>query len=291
MCEPWPVQPFLEVAQAIAEEAGERIREAAARTISFEHKGAIDLVTETDRAVEEFATERLRREFPDHLVVGEEASGAAIARPDEGQLAWYLDPLDGTTNFAHSFPQYSFSLGLARGSELILGVVHDPTRRETFAAEKGGGAVRNGDKVAVSRTGELAAALLGTGFPYDRREHVDFYLSFVREFILTTHGIRRGGSAALDLCAVACGRLDGFWEWKLRPWDTVAGVVIAREAGAVATDFLGRDFDPYGRQTLVSNGRIHDEMLAALSRVGAWGEGRGAGGGGATRGSFERGSG
>lgn len=270
------VSRFLEVAQAVAEEAGEQIRAAAGAGIAFEHKGTIDLVTAIDHAVEAFATARLRDEFPGHLIVGEEASSAEIARPAADQLAWYLDPLDGTTNFAHTYPQYSFSLGLARGTELIAGVVHDPTRRETFAAEKGGGAFLNGTRISVSQTGALSAALIGTGFPYDRRQHVDFYLSYVREFILTTHGIRRGGSAAIDLCAVACGRLDGFWEWKLKPWDTVAGVVIVREAGGATSDFEGRDFDPYGLQTLVSNGRIHAEMVALLKEIGARGEGRGA---------------
>lgn len=259
----------MDVALAVAHEAGEQIAAAAGRAIGFEHKGAIDLVTATDRAVEQFATERLRREFPDHLVVGEEASTAQIVRPDGEQYAWYLDPLDGTTNFAHTFPQYAFSLGLARGNELVLGVVQDPNRGETFTAMRGSGAFRNGERIAVSSTGLLADALLGTGFPYDRREHIDFYLGFVREFIMNSHGIRRGGSAALDLCSVACGRLDGFWEWKLRPWDTVAGTVIAREAGGQATDFTGAPFDPYGDQTLVSNGLIHAEMIAALGRSAA----------------------
>lgn len=260
----------MDVAVAIAEEAGERIRAAAGRAVRFEHKGAIDLVTDTDRAIEVFATARLRAEFPDHLIVGEESAVAgAIARPAADQLAWYLDPLDGTTNFAHSYPQYGFSLGLARGRELVVGVVHDPNRRETFAAQQGAGASRNGEKIAVSEVDRLGSALIGTGFPYDRREHVDFYLSYVREFLLNTHGIRRGGSAALDLCSLACGRLDGFWEWKLSPWDTVAGIVIAREAGARTSDFTGAAFDPYGQQTLVSNGKIHDAMIALLTEIGA----------------------
>ncbi len=270
MCDRLTVDRFLEVAKQIAEEAGERIRQAAGRGVRFEHKGAIDLVTETDRAVEAFATERLRREFPEHMVIGEEDSGdCEIARPGADHLAWYLDPLDGTTNFTHSFPQYGFSLGLAHGSELVLGVVHDPNRRETFAAERGGGAYCNGERIAASSVTDLSAALVGTGFPYDRREHVDFYLGYVREFLMRTHGIRRGGSAALDLCSVACGRLDGFWEWKLHPWDTVAGIVIAREAGAITSDFAGAPFDPYGQQTLVSNESIHRGMVDLLGEIAA----------------------
>jgi myo-inositol-1(or 4)-monophosphatase len=270
------VERFLQVAESVALEAGERIRAASGRAVHFEHKGVVDFVTDTDRAVEVFATERLRAEFPGHLVIGEEASGADVTRPADDRFAWYLDPLDGTTNFAHSFPQYAFSLGLARGRDLLLGVVHDATRRETFTAIRGAGAFLNGTRISVSETARLSGALLGTGFPYDRRDHIDFYLSFVREFILTSHDIRRGGSAALDLCSVACGRLDGFWEWKLHPWDTVAGVVVAREAGALASDFDGRPFDPYGEQTLVSNGRIHPDMLEILALTLVGGEGRGA---------------
>jgi len=269
------VEKFLQIAASVALEAGERIRDAAGRAVRFEHKGEVDFVTDTDRAVELFATERLRAAFPDHLVVGEEASGPELARPAADQFAWYLDPLDGTTNFAHSFPQYAFSLGLARGPELLLGVVHDVARRETFTAVRGAGAFLNGVRIAVSETARLSGSLIGTGFPYDRRDHIDFYLGFVREFILNSHDIRRGGSAALDLCSVACGRLDGFWEWKLHPWDTVAGVVIAREAGGVASDFDGRAFDPYGAQTLVSNGSIHRDMLEIFAMMGARGEGRG----------------
>jgi len=259
------VQRFLDVARSIAVDAGQRIREAASQSIRIEHKGAVDLVTETDRAIEEVACARLRSEFPGHLVVGEEGSaGSAIARPGDRQWAWYLDPVDGTTNFAHSLPHFAFSLGLARGSELILGVVHDPMRRETFEAMQGAGAFLNGDKISVSNTSDLASALVGTGFPYDRREHIDFYLRFVRDFIMATHGIRRAGSAALDLCSVACGRLDGFWEWKLNPWDTAAGTVIAREAGGHVSDFTSAAFDPYGEQTLASNGLIHQQMSTLL---------------------------
>ncbi len=257
---------FHDVAVEIAAEASAHIEEALGTAVAVEQKGAVNLVTAVDRAVEETATARLRSEFPTHLIVAEEASeSTGIARPTTGHYAWYVDPVDGTTNFAHSYPQFAFSLGLAHGDELILGVVCDPTRRETFTATAGGGAFLNGERIQVSASPALDTALIGTGFPYDRREHIDFYLGFTRDFIMRSHGIRRGGSAALDLCNVACGRLDGFWEWKLKPWDTVAGVVIAREAGGRATSFDGASFDPYGMQTLVSNGRIHGEMLAVFA--------------------------
>jgi len=258
-------EEFVSVALEVAGAAGRRLRAAWAEPKTFEHKGEIDLVTATDREVEALVVEALQRAFPDHLLIGEEASsGRSVPRPRDDQYAWYIDPLDGTTNFAHSFPQFSVSIGLARGRELVLGVVHDPVRGETFAARSGHAATLNGERIHVSTTERLEAALVGTGFPYDRREHVDFYLGFVREFILRTHGVRRLGSAALDLCAVACGRLDGFWEWKLSPWDTAAGVVILREAGGVVSDFAGSPFDLYGNQTLASNGRVHGDMVAVL---------------------------
>ena len=260
---------YLKIAVEIAQEAGEHIRTAAHSSLQIEHKGAVNLVTQVDHEVERCAHSRLVAEFPQHLIVAEEASGDTclhdIARPLSREFAWYLDPVDGTTNFAHSYPMYAFSLGLARGNELLIGVVYDPTRQEMFTAIKGEGAFLNGERIQVSHTATLATALIGTGFPYDRREHLDFYLGYLRDFIMKTHGIRRGGSAALDLCAVACGRLDGFWEWKLKPWDTVAGVVIACEAGATAAAFDGDAFDPYGQQTLVSNTLIHEEMLAVLA--------------------------
>jgi len=258
-------EEFLNVALDVAAAAGERLRVAWGEPKTFEHKGEIDLVTATDRAVEALVIDALRRAFPEHLLIGEEGSGGRpLPRPAEGQYAWYIDPLDGTTNFAHSFPQFAVSIGLARGRDLVLGVVHDPIRAETFAARAGCGATLNGAPIRVSPVARLGDALVGTGFPYDRREHVDFYLGFVREFILRTHGVRRLGSAALDLCALACGRLDGFWEWKLSPWDTAAAAVILREAGATVSDFAGAPFDLYGVQTLASNGRIHAEMIEVL---------------------------
>jgi myo-inositol-1(or 4)-monophosphatase len=258
-------EEFLSVALQVAAAAGRRLRTAWAEPKTVEHKGEIDLVTATDREVEALVVDALQSAFPDHLLVGEEgASGRPLPRPRDDQYAWYIDPLDGTTNFAHSFPQFAVSIGLARGPELVLGVVHDPMRGETFAARRGHGATLNGEAIHVSATARLNAALVGTGFPYDRREHVDFYLGFVKDFILRTHGVRRLGSAALDLCALACGRLDGFWEWKLSPWDTAAAVVILREAGGVVSDFAGAPFDLYGIQTLASNGRIHAEMSEVL---------------------------
>ncbi len=256
---------IIAVARAAVEEAGRRLRAAWGEAKTIEYKGAIDLVTATDRELEALIVGRLRAAFPDHQIVAEEASaGSGPARPVGDGYVWYLDPLDGTTNFAHSYPQFSVSLALARAGELQLGLVCDPTRDELFVARRGAGATLNGRPIRVSDTPGLDAALLGTGFPYDRRTHADFYLGFVKDFMLRSHGIRRLGSAALDLCAVACGRLDGFWEWKLQPWDTAAGALIVREAGGVVTDFAAAPFDLYGQQTLATNGRIHAAMVEVL---------------------------
>lgn len=253
------------VARVAVDEAGDRLRAAWRGTKTIEFKGALDLVTETDREVEALVVARLRRAFPDHRIVAEEASAkAVIGRPQPAEHVWYLDPLDGTTNFAHAYPHFAVSLAFARGADLMLGIVHDPVRRETFVARHGHGATLNGEPIAVSAVGDLDRALLGTGFPYDRREHLEFYLGFLADFMRRAQGVRRSGAASLDLCYVACGRLDGFWEWKLSPWDTAAGVLIVREAGGVVTDFQGGPFDLFGQQTQASNGRLHESMTRVL---------------------------
>jgi myo-inositol-1(or 4)-monophosphatase len=260
---------FEEVARRAVAEAAQRLRATWRGQRKIEYKGAIDLVTETDREIEALIVGKLRGAFPDHLIVAEEAvsSGSEKARPRGDQYAWYLDPLDGTTNFAHAHPQFAVSLALARGSRLELGIVVDPIRDETFFARRGAGAQLNGERIAVSHTRRLEHSLLASGFPYDRRERADFYLAFFKAFMLRSHGIRRAGAAALDLCYLACGRFDGFWEWKLQPWDMAAGVLIIREAGGAVTDFAARDFDLYGQQILASNGNIHAEMVEVLGEV------------------------
>jgi myo-inositol-1(or 4)-monophosphatase len=228
------------IARETAVAAGRRLGEAVSGDKRVEYKSPIDLVTDTDRAVEALIVERLQRAFPDHLIVGEEGStGRQPARPAEDRYAWYVDPLDGTTNFAHGHPQFAVSLALARGAELLLGVVLDPLRDELFAAVQGGGATLNGEPIHVSAVAELEQALLATGLPYDRRARLDFYLEFIKVAVRQAQGIRRAGSAALDLCYLACGRFDAYWEWKLGPWDHAAGALIVREAGGWVTD-MGR---------------------------------------------------
>ncbi len=226
---------------------------------------AIDLVTDVDRACEEAILDVIRSSFPDHAVLAEE-SGAL----GEHEFLWLVDPLDGTTNFAHGYPHVAVSIALQRRSETILGLVYDPIREEVFVARRGGGAFLNDRALQVSATKSLDSSLLASGFPYDRREHADFYLGFFADCMQRVQGIRRSGSAALDLCYVACGRLDGFWEWKLRPWDTAAAALIVGEAGGQVSDFRGGSFDLYGEQTLASNGRLHTALIEVLGpRLGA----------------------
>jgi len=260
------MEAFERVACAAVAEASALLRATWRDAKTIHYKGAVDLVTETDRAAEALVTSRLRAAFPDHRIVAEEASsGVALAPPPADTHVWYLDPLDGTTNFAHAYPHFAVSLALARGTELELAVVSDPLRDETFVARRGAGARLNGAPIAVSTTDDLERALLATGFPYDRRVHRDFYLAFTADLMTRAQGIRRNGAAALDLCYVACGRLDGFWEWKLHPWDTAAGTLIVREAGGAVSDFRGESFDLFGQQTLASNGRVHGAMVEILA--------------------------
>ena len=257
---------FEAVARAAVSEAGALLRARWRHTKRVHYKGTVDLVTESDREAETLVVGHLQRAFPDHLMVAEEASaGATLRAPGDDRYVWYLDPLDGTTNFAHGYPQFCVSLALARGADMLFGIVYDPVREETFVANRGRGATLNGDSIHVSEVDDLQRALLATGFAYDRQVRTDFYLSFMRDFMGRAQDIRRLGSAALDLCYVACGRFDGFWEWSLRPWDTAAGSLIVREAGGTVSDFRGGAFDLYGEQTLASNGHVHAALLAVLA--------------------------
>jgi myo-inositol-1(or 4)-monophosphatase len=220
-------------------------------------------VTTIDRETERKIVEILQRNFPDHSILAEEETDL---RGDDNEYRWIIDPLDGTTNFVHGYPQVSISVGLEQSGRLILGLVYDPLRRECFRAVKDQGATLNGSPIQISTVKELDKALIATGFPYDHREKADFYLTFFKAFLTRCQGIRRAGSAALDLCYVACGRIDGFWELKLKPWDTAAASLIVGEAGGAISDFSGNEFSIWSNETLASNGSIHAEMLAALNR-------------------------
>jgi myo-inositol-1(or 4)-monophosphatase len=256
---------FLAVAWEAANAAGELIRENWQRPKTIDYKGAIDLVTSVDRETERKIVDVIRGHFPDHSILAEEETDV---QGEDNEYRWIIDPLDGTTNFAHGYPQVAISIALEREGQIILGLVYDPLRRECFRAVKGQGATLNEDPIRTSAVDELDKALLATGFPYDRREKADFYLAFFKAFLTRCQGIRRSGSAALDLCYVACGRIDGFWELKLKPWDIAAGALIVTEAGGSLSDFAGREFSIWGNETLASNNLIHHEMAGVTSAIG-----------------------
>jgi myo-inositol-1(or 4)-monophosphatase len=255
---------LFQIAWEAAHSGGAVIRENWQRPREIAYKGAIDLVTSVDRDAERSIVNILRKNFPDHSILAEEETDVAGTHES---YRWIIDPLDGTTNFAHGYPQLCVSVALEREHELLLGVVYDPLRRECFSAIRGRGAKLNGQAIRVSVTAELDQALLATGFPYDARDHAEFYLSYFKAFMIRSQGIRRAGSAALDLCYVACGRLDGFWELKLRPWDTAAGSLIVKESGGRMSDFSAGEFSIHGSETMASNGAIHAAMLNVMREI------------------------
>ncbi len=223
-------------------------------------KSPFELVTDADHASEALVVSAIRRQYPDHAIVAEESGGVAA----EAGYTWLLDPLDGTNNYAHGLPIFSVSLALLRDGALLLGVIYDPTRDELFAAESGQGVRCNGRRIRVSENSSLAASLLATGFPYDYATNPD---NNAREFTTLAgrvQGIRRPGSAALDLAYVAMGRFDAFWELRLQPWDSAAGALLVSEAGGRVTDWRGGSWNPWSDRLLASNGRIHDELIQAL---------------------------
>ena len=253
---------FLETSLDIAREAGALLSTYFERRVGFELKGEHDLVTVADRASEKLVVERLRAHFPDHDIVAEEGGG----RTSGARYRWYVDPLDGTTNFAHSFPVYNVTLALERDGELIAGVIYDPTRDEMFAAERGGGAVLNGQPIRVSSARRLEDTLTATGFP-SRKRHTNVNIHFYYQLAMLTHGVRRAGAAALDLAYVAAGRLDGFWEFRLNPWDMAAGILLVEEAGGRCSDMAGHPASLHGPHLLADNGHIHEEILGLFRDV------------------------
>jgi len=258
-------------ATEIAREAGAKLREFFAQGVETEYKGDVDLVTVADRTVEKLIKTRLGETFPDHGIYGEEGTRERM----QGEFRWYVDPLDGTTNFAHGFPQFCVSMGLeqrpaekAEGEDgtLVAAVIYDPLRDEIYTAERGQGARLNGRPIKVSRVPELAEALLSTGFP-SRKRHASPNVHFYQEFTLRSHGVRRAGSAALDLAYVASGRLEAFWEFNLNPWDTAAGILLVEEAGGKVTDFAGNPFKLDSREVLASNGLIQGELVELFKEM------------------------
>jgi myo-inositol-1(or 4)-monophosphatase len=268
-------ESFLPAISAIAREAGGLLMQYFRQHLKVEYKGDADLVTAADRASEVLIRERIQQQFPGHDVLGEEQG-----LNDQGsEYRWYVDPLDGTTNFAHGFPVFCVSMAVERrtpnGGDArqgtaagvrIAGVVYDPTRNELFSAEQGRGAQLNGEKIHVSQIAKLKECLVATGFPSHKR-HKNPNIYFYHQITLRTHGVRRAGSAALDLCCVASGRFDGFWEFNLNPWDTAAGVLIVEEAGGKVSRFDGSPFELNSRETVASNGLVHEALLSEFKKV------------------------
>jgi len=256
-------------ASAIAREAGACLREFYAKGVETEYKGDVDLVTVADRTSEKLIRERLSAAFPEHGIYGEEGTRDRLS----GEFRWYVDPLDGTTNFAHGFPQFCVSMGLEQrpaglaaqqDGTLVAAVIYDPLRDELFVAERGRGAQLNGRPMHVSRVLELGEALVATGFP-SRKRHDNPNIHFYQEFTLRSHGVRRAGSAALDLAYIAAGRMDAYWEFNLNPWDTAAGILLVEESGGCVTNFSGGKYSLDSREILASNGLFHDELLGFFS--------------------------
>ena len=254
-----------ELAVSAAKRAGALLRENLGRAGNIEFKGAVDIVTELDKRSEALITDSIKKAFPGHGILAEETPELAAKSP----CRWIIDPLDGTTNYAHGFPVFCVSIAFEQTGEVKLGVVYNPMLDELFLAEKGRGAFLNGLPIAVSKVASMDRSLLATGFPYDLRtsenNNFDHFFNFSRK----AQAIRRAGAAALDLSYTAAGRFDGFWEMKLKPWDVAAATLIVKEAGGTVTDFSGRPFSIEGDECLASNGVIHGEMLEVFSKKGA----------------------
>jgi myo-inositol-1(or 4)-monophosphatase len=249
-------------AAQIAREAGALLMEHFHQHVKIEYKGDADLVTIADRKSEALIRRRIREHWPAHDILGEEGG----LQDTGSDYRWYVDPLDGTTNFAHGFPVFCVSMGLEHRGKRIAGVIYDPTRDELFAAEQGSGAYLNDERIRVSKTANLSECLVATGFPSHKR-HKNPNIFFYHQITLRTHGVRRAGSAALDLCYVAAGRFDGFWEFNLNPWDTAAGVLMVEEAGGRISDFHGSPFELSSRETVASNGLVHQALLGEFDNI------------------------
>ena len=258
------MRDFLAVAVEAARKAGGILKENIHGSREITYKGDINLVTEMDTRSERAVVGTLRASFPEHGIIAEEET---TIRNGSG-YTWIVDPLDGTTNYAHGYPCFSVSIALEHEGDVITGVVYDPMRNELFTAQKGQGAYLNGKRIKVSTVDALIKSLLATGFPYDRKVSEKNNLDYFHDLLMASQEVRRDGSAALDLCSVAAGRFDGFWELKLKPWDVAAGSLIVREAGGRVTDLSDNTFDIFGDEVLASNGIIHGRMAEVLRAAG-----------------------
>ncbi|MFO1463947.1 MAG: inositol monophosphatase family protein [bacterium] len=256
---------FTEIAAQACRLAGQLQLEGLKRARQIEFKGSINLVTDVDKACEKEIVDLLQGKFPDHDILAEEGSG----RRKDSEYKWVIDPLDGTTNYAHGYRLFCISIALERRGEIVVGAVYEPNRDEMFLAEKGSGAALNGERIRVSEVADLNHAMLATGFAYNVREAKNNNLDHFENFLMKAQAIRRDGVAAIDLCYVADGRYDGFWELNLFPWDVAAGLLMIQEAGGKVTDFRGRPFDIYAKEICASNGKLHEAMVAVLGGLGA----------------------
>ena len=257
---------MLNFAIQTARDAGRLLAERFGRsTLQITNKSELDLVTESDLASERLIIDRIRTYHPRHAILAEEsgASGPGDQEP-KSEWRWIIDPLDGTTNYAHGYPCFCVSMGLEHNGKMEVGVVYDPMRDEMFSAERGQGASLNGRRMEVSATPNLGSALLCTGFPYDVRERSEFARHFAN-FIMNAQAVRRDGAAALDLAYVACGRFDGFWEEGLKPWDVAAGALMVEEAGGRVSNYAGEPFNTFTPPIMASNGLVHEQMMQVLA--------------------------
>ncbi|MGH9690884.1 MAG: inositol monophosphatase family protein [Candidatus Acidiferrales bacterium] len=257
------MENFLEVAIQAAREAGTVLRAEFDRPKTISYKGEVDIVTKSDLRSEAIVVARLREHFPEHAIVAEEGGGNVAAG---AKYCWHVDPLDGTTNFAHGYPCFAVSIALLEAEEPIVAAVLNPFSDELFTAMRGKGAFLNRKPIHVSRVEKLANSLVCTGFPPQHRKN-SANMNYYWEFTLRSHGVRRDGSAALDLCSVACGRFEAFWEFGLNSWDTAAGMLLVTEAGGMVTDLSGRPYRPGEREMLASNGLVHTEMRQVAAQI------------------------
>jgi myo-inositol-1(or 4)-monophosphatase len=256
------LEKTLEFAVRLAYAAGEIQKEHYERRgLVVQHKGIINLVTEVDMKCEELITRAIAEEYPDHEILAEEGTD----KKSGSGYAWYIDPLDGTTNYAHGFPIFAPSIALAYKGEALAGAVYDPMRDEMFSGLKGGGAYLNGKRISVSTADNMDHALLGTGFPYDLRTNANNNIENFNRVVHQCQAIRRAGAAAIDLCYVACGRFEGFWEQWLYPWDMAAGALFVQEAGGVVSDMKGKPLDLFGKSICAANPGIHPKLLGLLT--------------------------
>jgi myo-inositol-1(or 4)-monophosphatase len=254
---------YFQVAVSAALNAGKMLEESMQVPPEVTFKGEVNLVTNFDKKAQEMIYTEILEAFPGHDFLAEEG----LSEDKGSEFRWIIDPIDGTTNYTHRFPVFCVSIALEWNRKIVLGIIYDPLRKEMFTARHKSGAFLNNKRIEVSSVGNLNESLLSTGFPYDIRESEDNNINYFISFLTTAQAVRRTGSAALDICYVACGRFDGFWEIKLSPWDVAAASLILTEAGGSISDFKGHDYDIFGNETLASNGRIHEQMIGVLQKA------------------------